>query len=118
MHIRIVKQITASDIDAQLRRFQAGRTYEVEGALALLMLAEGWAEPALAEDAVLAADAQHDPLHHVEGDLASPGVPQKTEPQSLEDALAADAAIDRAIAEAIERRTRRNDQASDPIVLR
>ena len=87
MHIRIVKKLTPSSIDAGVDHFQPGFLYEVDSAIALLFVAEGWAELVGPEE---------------------PGLVGTNLP-SLKDAIAADIAFDDAIASAIERRTPRHD---------
>jgi len=54
MRIRIKQRPTVTSVDGlELDRFEPGQLYEVGTTLGILMLAEGWAEPAIAELAVL-----------------------------------------------------------------
>jgi hypothetical protein len=85
MRIRIVKTFTPSSPDAHEDRFQPGFLYEVDGATGLLLITEGWAEPVGAEELGLVGA-------HL---------------RSLQDVVAADIALDDAVASAIEQKTRR-----------
>jgi hypothetical protein len=86
MLIKITRKITPSHVDTLSDRFQSGCQYQVDSTTGRLFIAEGWALPVLEQEPVL---------------LASP-----VDAPSLKDAIAADTALDDAIAEAIERQGR------------
>jgi hypothetical protein len=54
MRIRIKHRPTTTSVDGlELDRFEVGQLYEVGTTLGILMLAEGWAEPATSEQPIL-----------------------------------------------------------------
>jgi hypothetical protein len=82
MRIRIVKRFAPSNIDPRSDRFQTGFHCEVNGTVGRFLIDQGLAEEIVAEEHGLV-------------------VPQNV--PSLNDAIAADIALDDAIAAAIER---------------
>jgi hypothetical protein len=105
MRIRIVKTITASNIDTRLDQFQPGYQYEVSSPLGLLFLAEGWAERVVFEDL-----ARVDPLNEEEHDAEEYSTLSNLQRElclsSVDAAITADMALDDVIAAVLERRTR------------
>jgi hypothetical protein len=103
MRIEIVRKLTPLHIDPLLDRYQPGLQYEVGNSMGQLFITEGWARVVIEEPRLIVPsgdmehgiDAHSPPPHHRDG--AWP---------SVEDAIAADTALDCAIAEAIERQTR------------
>ncbi len=103
MRIEIVRKLTPLHIDPQLDRYQPGLQYEVGNSMGQLFITEGWARAVTEEPRLIVPagamehgiDAHSPPPHH-----RDEGWP------SLEDAIAADAALDCAIAAAIERQGR------------
>ena|SRR5687768_14393146 len=100
MRIEIVRKLTPLHIDPESDRFQPGFQYEVSHPVGQLFITEGWARLVSQESHLIVPSGEVEPgsdvhsstPHHCEG--AWP---------SLKDAIAADIALDCAIAEAIER---------------
>jgi hypothetical protein len=104
MRIEIVRKFTPLHIDPLSDRFQPGFQYEVSTLVGHLFITEGWARVVIEEPHVIvpSGETEHG------SDPQSP-TPQQREGAwpSLKDAIAADIALDSAIAEAIERQGRR-----------
>ena len=85
MRIQIVRKLTPPHIDTQSDPLQPGFRYEVDSTTAQLLIAEGWATLVVEKE---------------------PGLVVPLNSPSVKDAIAADIALDDAIAAAIERQTR------------
>jgi hypothetical protein len=100
MRIEIVRKLTPLHIDPVSDRFRAGFQYEVSHQVGQLFITEGWARLVSQESQLIVpsgeagpgSDAHSSTPHHREGPWPS-----------AKDAIAADIALDCAIAEAIER---------------
>jgi hypothetical protein len=101
--IRIVRKLTPSYIDTLSDRFQPGFQYEVDSAIGRLFIAEGWAVAIGGQDFGSTApplEMQHGAGQHSTRQQRESSVP------SLKSSIAADIALDEAIARAIERQGR------------
>jgi hypothetical protein len=104
MLITIVRKITPAHIDTPSDRFQPGCQYEVGSPIGRLFIAEGWALPVVGQAPVLMVSPVERP-HGTDQHSTTPQHAERSGP-SLKEAIAADTALDDAIAGAIERQGR------------
>jgi hypothetical protein len=100
MRIEIVRKLTPLHIDPVSDRFQPGCQYEVSHLIGQLFITEGWARLVSEEPDLIVPSGEVE-----KGSVAHSSAPHIRERgwPSVKDAIAADIALDCAIAEAIER---------------